>query len=707
MLRFRSIGFVAFILLGDLACGGDSPPARPATASTVPAPATTATTGGGVRAGATPSPLPPGTTSKRTVVTQGRISGTDVIVVQPGGLMTIVHDYLENGRGPHVEAALRFAADGTPTQISASGHHILGTKVAESFIVRDGKAIWKSNEETGERPVNPNKPAFFLPLAAMPATVGFLAQAALKNGGRIDLLPVGEATIEKTGLDASITSKSGETRHIVSYTIAGLDLVPVHVWLNDDNTWFGTFAPWISYVPEGFEGNVDALIQKQTQHDRDRDLKVAKANTRRPPNGVAFIHARVLDVATGKYKEDHAVIVAGETIKAVGPSATTKPPANFEVIDLQNKRAILPGLWDMHAHLSDADGVMHIASGVTTVRDVGNDPDKLDDWKRRYDEGSAVGPKVLRFGFIEGRNDKAAASKVTAETPEEARAAVETYARRGYEGIKIYNSMKPELVPLLAKEAHARKMLVTGHIPVHMLANEAVKAGYDGIEHINMLFLNFFADHDTDTRTTTRFTLVGDKAAGFDLKSQPAQDFFNLLKTKKTVIDPTVAVFQDLLLGQQGRITPGLEPLVARLPVQPQRQYLYGGLPLDGKRELYEQSYAKVLAMLKTLYDQKVPLVVGTDALAGLALHYELQMYVKAGIPAADAIRMASLDAAKTMGQEKNRGSIAEGKAADLFIVNGDPLTKIDDIGKVETVLKNGTIYSSKALYDTVNVKPL
>ena len=59
-------------------------------------------------------------------------------------------------------------------------------------------------------------------------------------------------------------------------------------------------------------------------------------------------------------------------------------------------------------------------------------------------------------------------------------------------------------------------MLVIGHIPVHMLAHEAIDAGYDGIEHINMLFLNFLATHDTDTRDTTRFTLVGDHAAELD-----------------------------------------------------------------------------------------------------------------------------------------------------------------------------------------------
>ena len=128
----------------------------------------------------------------------------------------------------------------------------------------------------------------------------------------------------------------------------------------------------------------------------------------------------------------------------------------------------------MHAHLGAADGALNIASGVTTVRDVGNDPDRLDDFKKRFDEGTAIGPHVLRAGFIEGRGEKAASSKITAETEAEAKAGVEFYAKRGYEMMKIYNSVKPELVPVITKEAHAHGMTVTGHIPVHMLAHEAV-----------------------------------------------------------------------------------------------------------------------------------------------------------------------------------------------------------------------------------------
>ena len=298
----------------------------------------------------------------------------------------------------------------------------------------------------------------------------------------------------------------------------------------------------------------------------------------------------MLDVAHGRWLADRTVVVVGDRIKSVGPSKGAKVPAGAEVVDLAGK-ALLPGLWDMHSHLSPPDGPLDIASGVTTARDVGNDPDKLDDYKKRFDAGDAVGPHVYRMGFIEGRGAKAASSKITAETPDEAKAAVAFYAARGYDGMKIYNSVKPELIPVITKEAHARGMSVTGHIPVHVLAHEAVEMGYDGIEHINMLFLNFFATHDTDTRDTTRFTLVGDKATSLDLASKPVKDFFALLKKHHTVIDPTLDAFEDLFVGRQGEIVPGLEPLVSRLPVQVRRNFLLGGLPREGKDELYRKAY--------------------------------------------------------------------------------------------------------------------
>ncbi len=631
---------------------------------------------------------------RRVVVSLSRPSGTCVTTTSPDGTITSNLEVVVNGRGPKVDATLTLAPDGTIATLEAHGHHTMGTKVDETFRREGNRARWKSLEEEGDREVSGS--AFFVPIAEVPEQIGLLVRALQKAGGSLALLPGGTAALEKTG-DLTVQGKK-----LLGYAVVGLELTPTHVWMNEDGSWFGFASPWFSIVPEGFEGAIEPLIAKQNDFDRARDAKLAKAHAHAPPAaGLAYTHARVLDVEKGAWLADQTVVVVGDRIVSVGKG---KPPKDAEVVDLGGK-ALLPGLWDMHAHLGDADGVLDVASGVTTVRDVGNDPDKLDDYKLRYDTGDAIGPHVLRYGFIEGRNPKAASSKVTAETPEEAKAAVETYAKRGYEGIKIYNSVKPELVPLLAKEAHARGMGVTGHVPVHMLANEVVKAGYDGIEHINMLFLNFFATHETDTRDTTRFTLVGEKAGAFDLKGKPVTEFIALLKEHDTIIDPTLNAFEDLFMGQQGKITHGLEALVERLPVQTQRPFLLGGLPMAGKVELYRAAFDQLLAMVKLLHEKKIRLVLGTDNLAGLMLHHEMSLFARAGVAPRDILAMATIGAARTMKLEKKTGSIAAGKVADMFVVDGDPLAKIEDVGKVVSTMRGGIVYPSTALYAAVGVR--
>lgn len=679
-------------------CGGDL--ARPISAPALTAPPTAASAATSADAG--PSAAAEPVVVKRVVVSLSRPSGTSVTTTAPDGTIKVAFDVLENGRGPHVDATLRLAADGTLASFEAHGHHEMGTPVDETFAREGDRARWKSHEEGGDRAVSGS--AFFLPIAGLPEALGFLAQALVKAGGSMPLLPGGEARLEKTG-DATIRA-GGREKHIVGYALTGIDLTPTHLWMNDDGSWFGMTYPWFSVLPEGWEGVIDALVAKQTELDRVRDAKIAATLAHKPPAaGLAYTHARVLDVERGAWLKDQTVVVVGSAIQSIGPAATAKLPAEAEVVDLAGK-ALLPGLWDMHAHLGDADGALDIASGVTTARDVGNDPDKLDDFKKRYDEGTAVGPHVLRFGFIEGRGEKAASSKVTAENEAEAKAAVELYSKRGYEGIKIYNSIKPELVPLLAKEAHARGMAVTGHIPVHMLANEAVKAGYDGVEHVNMLFLNFLADHDTDTRTTARFSIVADKASLLDFKSKPVQEFFALLRAHHTLIDPTLDAFEDLFVGQSGKVTPGLEWLVERLPVQAQRGFLLGGLPAEGKEEVRRASWEKVLAMVKALRDAKIEVVAGTDSLAGLMEHHELELFVRAGIGPADALRMATIEPARAMKLDKKSGSIAAGKAADLFVVEGDPLARIGDARNVVLTMRGGVVFPSKELYATVGVRP-
>lgn len=674
----RTIALV--VLLG---CGS-STPARPPVQTKLPAPP------------AAPVPLPAPTTTTWVELSEGRKTGHLDITDHHDGTFAIVYDSLDNGRGPHVDATLTVGANGLPTRFEATGHHTMGTKLFESFAIENGRAHWKSDQEHGD--VAADKPMFFNWISEADSSP-WLIPAALRNNGSIDLWPTGTATVKKVG-DATAGATS-----LTLYEVSGLSLDPYYVWFAGDKL-FGIAMPGYYMLPTQDDALAATLSAKSEAIKQAHGEDLAHTTAHRIAEaGYAYTHARVFDAPTGKWLANQTVLVAGGTIKAIG--ANVKVPLGAESIDLAGK-SLLPGLVDMHSHTSRTGAVLDIATGVTTVRDVGNDPDDLDLMKKQFDDGTLVGPHLVRMGFIEGRNEKSASSKVTAETPEEAHAAVEFFAKRGYDGIKIYNSVPVKLVPILAADAHKRGMLVIGHIPVHMLAHEAIDAGYDGIEHINMLFLNFFATHETDTRDTTRFTLVGEHAAELDLDSKPVRDFIQQLQAKHTIIDPTLGAFEDLFTGVQGEQLDSLKAMIARLPPTMQRYFLQGGLPLTPEaHQKYLQAWTKISALVKKLSDAKVTIVAGTDSgLMGLMLHHELELLVAAGLTPTQALQAATIVSARAMRQDKVIGSIAVGKRADLVVVDGDPSTDIKAIRKVVSTMRGGVIYDAGPLLQAKSVQP-
>ena len=383
----------------------------------------------------------------------------------------------------------------------------------------------------------------------------------------------------------------------------------------------------------------------------------------------------------------------------------TPVPAGAERIDARG-RALLPGLWDMHVHLAPNDGLMHIAAGVTSVRDLANDNEFLLKLRKSIDEGREIGPRIVMRGFMDGRGPYAGPTKVLVDTEQEGRAAIENYARLGYEGIKIYSSIKPELVPGLIRMAHEKGLRLSGHVPAYMTAEQFVREGADELQHVNFIFLNFF-DDVKDTRTPARFTSVAERAATLDLDSARVRTFVQLLKDKGVVVDPTVAVFESMFTDRPGVVPAGYATVAARLPVQVGRSLLVGGLPVTAENDQrYRDSAAALLKMVKVLYDAGVTLVPGTDAMPGFTLHRELELYAQAGIPAPQVLRIATIGAARVAGRDKDLGSLERGKLADLVLVDGDPAQRVSDIRKTALVIKGGRIAEPAALYRSIGVQP-
>jgi imidazolonepropionase-like amidohydrolase len=638
-------------------------------------------------------------------VTQGNRSGSGTSRDGEGGERIFTFEFNDRGRGPQTEERIRVDERGLPVTMRITGHDYWKAPSDESFDLAAGKAKWKNPNESKEQEVT--APVFYLSLNGAPQELEVLAQAALRQpDGRLGLLPAGQAQVTKMRSQiAKSTASPAKSETIDLYQITGLGFSPGYFWLDADRRLFASVQGWSTLIREGFEANVPELKKIEDEVTSARQKELAAKLAFRPSGALAVTHARLFDPATGKLTPGTTVVVAGNHIQAVGADGSVAIPAGASTIDAQGK-VMLPGMWDMHAHVGVLDGMLNLAAGVTTVRDMANDTDFLLATRKSWDSGEEIGTRILMAGFMDGPGPYAGPTKVLVDTPQKALAAVDNYYKLGYVQIKLYSSLDPKLVAPVVEKAHRLGMRVSGHIPNGMRAEDAVKAGFDEIQHVNFLFLNFLPK-TIDTRTPARFTEVAKNAAGFDLKSPQAEAFFTLLKEHKTVSDPTLTAFEDLFSTRAGELSRTFGPVADRFPPQVQRGVYGGGLnPSAEDAPRYRQSFQRCLEMVKALYDHGIRIVAGTDNLAGFSYHHELELYAQAGIPNAAVLRIATLGAAEIMHRDQELGSVTPGKLADFILVDGDPTTKMGDIRRVTLTVKDGVVFDPAALYAELGVKP-
>ena len=241
-----------------------------------------------------------------------------------------------------------------------------------------------------------------------------------------------------------------------------------------------------------------------------------------------------------------------------------------------------------------------------------------------------------------------------------------------------------------------------------MRAEEAVRAGYDELTHINQVMLNFLVRPGDDTRTLMRFERVGTDGASLDLRSAKAQAFIRLLRQRGTVVDLTLGTFEAMYTQAQGQPNPSVAAIASHLPVLWQRGIRAAEVDLDGPRLVrFRESFQRMLQLTVALHRAGVPLVAGTDGWSGIGLHRELELYVQAGIPAPEALRTATWNPARVAGEQDRRGRIQRGFVADLVLVEGDPSVRISDIRRASLVIQGRVAYEPAALYESDGLQAL
>jgi imidazolonepropionase-like amidohydrolase len=286
-----------------------------------------------------------------------------------------------------------------------------------------------------------------------------------------------------------------------------------------------------------------------------------------------------------------------------------------------------------------------------------------------------VGPRILKAGIIDGDGNMSLGI-VRANTPAEAAQVVRMYKANGFAQIKLYSSLKPDIVRAICEEAHRAGFTVTGHIPEGMTLTQGVNAGMDQVNHI--MYVARLLKRNAD-----RSLILNDTTAA---------RVFAFLKAHHTVIDPTVGVFELGFRSTKDDIK-ALEPDFARLPQPLQALFVnMGNPPADAAKAA--PYFASFLGLVKALYDHGIPIVAGTDmGFPGSSLARELELYVQGGLTPMQALQTATIAAARAMRAEQRAGSLDPGKQADVVVIDGNPLTHIRDIRRVHLVVKDGQLY--------------
>ena len=624
-------------------------------------------------------------------------------VIREGDNLSIEYGFKNNGRGPSSTETITLADNGAPLSWTIRGSTTFGNEVNENFSVNNQVASWDSAAGKGQ--ANFAAKPIYIAQNASPYALYIYANALLKASGQsLSALPAG--TLNLRNIQTIPLSGNGKTIEAQVYALSGIDLDPDYIALDEDDKLLAFISSRFALIRTGFENEDERLRTLAAELNATRFNDIAARVTHQYDKPVRINNVRIFDPLTLSLTEPKSVIVTGERITAI-ESANTVSNADEVLIDGAGG-TLVPGLYEMHGHMSDNDALLNVLAGVTSVRDMGNEIDVLEGLIEKIENNTLIGPRITKSGFIEGKSDFSAATGELAATQDEAIQLVRDYAARdGYHQIKIYSSINPDWVPAMAAEAHKLGMRVAGHIPAFATADQMIAAGYDEITHINQVMLGWVLTPEEDTRTLFRITGM-QRFVDLDLTSERVQKTIKAMVEKNIAVDPTTVIHELAMTGRNGETRTGVQDYIKNMPIGVQRDAKSALLNVSSPEEdaAYRDAYSKILETLTLMHKRGIFIVPGTDLGGAFELHRELELFQEFGMTPAEIIRRGSYDMANYLGYGKDLGSIETGKLADFFLVPGDPTKDLKAIKTISLVSRGGDFYFPSEVYPEFGIQP-
>jgi imidazolonepropionase-like amidohydrolase len=607
---------------------------------------------------------------------QSLIGAETYSIVARDGLVIVKSKQSENERGriTGYEAELRLQPDLTPTFYENT--FSTGTETLNKLKVvatPQGVSVSEAGSELQTKPAG----AFFPVHSDIPAAMEMMLYHYYFAHGTqkpIKTYPRGQVSIEYRKQDTVVIN--GKNVVLDRYKVKGITWGFEVVWLDQSRNLIAIVKANTQFrevIKKGYEAGLPTFIAGNVEEQMNA-LNEYTSQAKGVRNDViALVGGDVVDGLTDTAQKDMTVLVEGGRIKSITARKGTTVPAGAKVIDVTGK-TLIPGLWDMHAHANQVQWApAYLAGGVTTIRDNGNEVEFATAFRDAIAGKRALGPDIILAGMTDGEGILGNGI-IRARTPEEARQVVAMYFQKGYRQIKIYTSLQPEIVKVLAEEAHKLGITVTGHVPRAVgNARNAVELGMDMLSHQGLFLSVLFPGVNFDVMRVKKLLQGEVTRAQID----DATAFF--LK-HKTVLDPTIA------LDIKGALPVGttLESVIPDVGRQAYELWegkrFQKGLSPEKAREA-RKHYERAMDIIGHFARAGVPVVAGTDnAVPVFSLYLEIESYSKLGrLTPLQALQSATIVPARAMG------------LADL--------ENIDHIRSVSAVMTNGSYYESARLW--------
>lgn len=414
-------------------------------------------------------------------------------------------------------------------------------------------------------------------------------------------------------------------------------------------------------------------------------------------DAIAFVGVSVVPLDTERVLPNHTVVIRGGRIVAMGPSADTEAPPGARRIEGRG-RFLMPGLTDAHAHLiREEDLRLFLARGVTTVRNMWGAPRHVA-WREAIRRGDIAGPAIYTAGPIVDGERPVHDGSVAMREASEAEAVIALHAAGGYDFVKVYSRLSAPAFRALVKAARERGLPVAGHVPREVGLAAVIDAGVSSIEH-----LNSFDDALQSASSPVAGKWDGASreakidyidAAKIPVLTAMLRDrgaFFCPTRNLLSQVAPPDAV-KARLARPEMRYVPGYERAIWTSE---------GAPPAEGRARL-DRTIALGDTLVRAIHEGGGRLVAGTDTgnpmvIPGFTLHEELELFVAAGLSPYHALRAATVGPAELMQRERETGTVAVGKRADLLLIEGNPLVDVKAADRIVGVMANGRYYDEGA----------